>query len=185
MTQIWRFLNCILICLLFIGCEEPAQPYNPPGAIGYNQTLDIPQAYRVKNYTKKGSCVYASTSCSLHTQHKHDLAKWVRSNYSGGANSEDVMEIYDKAGLKYSYGEGMNFLREVHKSRFSSLIGWPYGHVVNFVGIDENYVYILDNNQIEEYKAIPIDRFRQQWQGWCIALAEKSIPPSLIERKDQ
>jgi len=174
----------LILCLVFSGCEEPQPIYNPPGAEGYTQTLDIPQAYRVKNYTRRGSCVYASTSCSLHSQHKHDLAEWVRANHSGPANAEDVMEIYDNAGLKYSYGEGMDFLRRVHQSRLSSLIGWPYGHVVNFVGIDEKYVYLLDNNWTEEYKAVPINRFRNEWQGWCIALAEKSIPPSLVERNN-
>ena len=171
----------LILCVLLTGCEEPRVVYNPPGATGNTQTLDIPHAYRVKNYAR-GSCVYASTSCSLHTEGKHDLAKWVRANHSGPAYASDVMRIYDDAGLKYTYGEGMDFLRSVHSARFSSLIGWPEGHVVNFVGIDSNYVYLLDNNWIDEYRRIPINTFRREWQGWCVALAEKSIPPSLVRR---
>jgi len=174
----------LILCLVFVGCEEPQVIYNPPGASGYTEVLDIPKAYRVKNYAG-GSCVYASTSCSLHTGGKHDLAKWVRANHSGAAYATDVMKIYDDAGLKYTYGEGMDFLRACHARRLPSLIGWPRGHVVNFVGIDSQYVWLIDNNSPDEYTRIPINEFRNEWQGWCVALVEKSIPPSLVQRNNQ
>lgn len=172
----------LILCILFIGCEEP-RPYNPPGATGFTEVIEIPQAYRVKNYAG-GSCAFASASCALHSQGEHELANHIRRNYSGAAYPEDIMNIIDEVGLKYSYGEGMNFLRAIHQRRLTSWVGWPRGHVVNFVGIDENYVYVLDNNYTEAYTRIPIDRFEWEWQGWAVALSEKSTPPSLVPRRN-
>lgn len=170
------------LAILLTGCEEPQTVYNPPGANGHTTVIDIPQAYRVKNYTKNGSCVYASTACLLNSQGKPGLAEYVRANYSGGANDDDVKAIFDKAGLKYTYGESLDFLRQCHARRLTALVEWPVGHVVNFVGMDESYIYLLDNNRIKHYRQIPIETFVYQWGGWGIALVEKSIPPSLVER---
>ena len=177
-----KTLNLLLLCLLLTGCEEePVTVYNPPGATGQTTVIDIPKAYRVKNYAK-GSCQYASTACLLNTQGKKALAKYVRANYSGGARPEHVMAIFDEAGLDYTYGEGLNFLRRCHNRRLYCVVGWPEGHAVNFVGMDKDYVYLLDNNWTESYTRVPIQTFVYQWQGWGIALVEKSVPPSLTKR---
>lgn len=135
--------------------------------------LDLPPELREPNWGG-GSCVHASTVMLLRRQGLYEMADWWRQAYIGGETGNRLISRLDAAGLHFAYTEqaDLNFLRWAVKSRRWAGIFYKPSHAINCVDIDEQYVYLLDNNDIHRPERdgvperVPIAEFQARWQGY-------------------
>jgi hypothetical protein len=183
----------LFACLLLsfcIGCDDrnayralPGPPSIETPAI--NPPLQIRQQnWRGQN--GEGSCVHASLSSMLHWQNQFELAKWWRSQYSGGEWSDQLRRRLDAAKVPYAFTERANLklLDDAHASRRGALLWWKESHCCTFVGWAEGkdgrvYACILDNNAIQKYEYVERSVFHRRWADFGgFALMTLYDPPS-------
>lgn len=151
-------------------------------------SMDLPPAMRTKNWGG-GSCVHASTVSLLKWQGQYEMADWWRETYIGGEYATRLVNRMEQAGLRYAYtSEGdMQFLEWAHRNRLGAGLFFFPAHAINFVGMDDKYVYLLDNNNVSypedrgHYRRIDIGTFRRKWRdyygGFAWTIVSLSPPP--------
>lgn len=149
--------------------------------------MDLPESMRTRNrppdVRSAGSCVHCSTISLLKWQGQHEMAAWWRDQYSGGEYDDRLIKRMESAGLRYAYTEDgdMGFIEWAVKTRRGAGVFYKPSHAINVVGMDSENVYLLDNNRVGEYEAVPRSEFAWSWKnryggfGW--ALVGYPIPP--------
>ena len=145
-------------------------------AVGY---LGLPAEFRIDNY-KGGSCVHASTATLLHWQGMHGMAEWWTRSYAHGEYSPRLNRRLDAAGLRYAYtmDGDIEWLRKCCRLRLGCAVNWPKSHMVTLVGIDDEWVYLIDNNSTERITRRSLSQFRREWTGWAVTLVYTPPPPT-------
>lgn len=159
-------------------------------AIGLAQdrvALDLPLELRCRNWGG-GSCVHAST-VNLWRNAKNDkMADWWRQEYSGGEYSDRLIDRLRAAGADcvYTKSADIEFLKWACSTGRGAGIFYKPSHAINVAAVDDEYVYLLDNNYVNylekkgNYEKIPIDDFVRAWKGYggfAWALRYKPLPP--------
>ena len=140
--------------------------------------LDLPEKFRVKNYAG-GSCVHAATGTLLYWQGFDELAQWWTSSYSGGEYSQRLHRRLEAAGIRYAYTTDgdWEFLQRCVRLRLGCAVNWPSGHMVTLVGIDEQKVYLIDNNSTHTITVRSKEQFKREWSGWATTIVYTPPPP--------
>jgi hypothetical protein len=185
----WRSIWMLLLCLA-LGCDRFTPEYRAlrqPTAIE-TPSVNVPLSVRQKNWLGSGgdgSCVHASLSSMLHWQNQFELAKWWRSQYSGGEWSDQLRRRLDAAKIPYAFTERANIklLDDAHNSRRGAILWWKPSHCCTFVGWAESqgkvYACILDNNRTQAFEFVERSQFHKQWAGYGgFALTTLYDPPS-------
>lgn len=183
------------LLVLFIACVIGCQPtpeYRalPSAAKPDTPVVNLPLEARQQNWRGPGgdgSCVHASLSSMLHWQNQFALAKWWRSQYSGGEWSDQLRRRLDAAKIPYAYTEKANIklLDDAHASRRGALLWWKPSHCCTFVGWAKGsdgklYAAILDNNRTQAFEFVERSEFHQKWAGYGgFALTTLYDPPAL------
>jgi len=196
MNRLLVVIVALLIGLpLVAGCDD-VQIEIPTGPAGVQQqpqenpccgqaVLDVPEAWRVANY-HGGSCVHAAIATLMKWQGLHDHAAWWTANYDGGEVADRLNRRLNAARLRYAVelqGDEA-FLRRCVDLRLGVAVNWPPprgtspGHMVTLVGIDDDTVYIVDNNDTQTVAAVPLDHFLDEWTGWAVTLVYVPPPPT-------
>ena len=125
MTPLQRMLILSLVTATVSAVPGPA-PIAPIGATLFHVTpsvrrivrdvrlLDIPLAYRRKNWTgNRGqvSCVHAAFVHLLHWQGQHDMAQWWAAHRANGETAESMATNLEAVGLRSHSWHGGNFHR--------------------------------------------------------------------------
>lgn len=131
--------------------------------------LDIPMEFRVPNY-KGGSCVFAAFALGLNNVGMHEMASWITSHYGHGEYSSRLNRRLDAAGIRYAYtmDGDVEFLEKCCALRLGCAVNWPSAHMVYLVGIDDEWVYLIDNNSIRQVKKRSRQQFLREWTGWAV-----------------
>ena len=142
---------------------------------------DLPAAYRVRNYAG-GSCVHASLETILHWQGQHELARWWRANYAGGEYADRLHRRLEAADVRFAFttsrgAEGWEFLRKCCALRLACAVNLPNGHMQTLVGMDERWMYVIDNNGPGQIDVWPRGKFAQAWTGWAVTVVGQAPPP--------
>jgi hypothetical protein len=159
--------------------------------------LDLPPELRTRNWGG-GSCVHASTTNLLKWMELYELAAWWRNTYSGGEYDTRLIARMEQAGLRYAYvhggvdrdGNGVDdyedFLEWCTRTRRGAGIFYKPMHSINCVGMDEQYVYLLDNNatnypeQYGHYERVPRREFfrkSREYGSFAWTLIYDPTPP--------
>lgn len=143
--------------------------------------LELPPELRTKNWGG-GSCVHASNVNLLKWMGLAELATWWRANYSGGEYDSRLIKRLEAAKLRYAYvhagadrngngkDDGEEFIEWACRTRRGCGIFYKPVHSINCVGIDANYVYLLDNNatdypeRVGHYERVPRADFFRLWR---------------------
>lgn len=151
---------------------------------------NIPLECRWRNYNH-GSCVYASGETVLSACGQDGAAKWMRENYSGGSSCSTLEKVWQRKGFKTkaTYSCDMKFLQWCVDHRVPAAIEYFGGHCVTFVGMDKQWVYLLDNNgPREKLRPIPRKEFegRGGWSGYggnaCTIVSKPTVPMPYIPK---
>jgi len=186
-TRTVVFIGLLAIAGAFLCWIEQPSPNGPPidsdvvaklglqngGPYACNIALDLPPEFRQRNWGG-GSCVHASTVNLLRWMGLFDLADWWRNQYSGGEYSDRLVKRMEAAGLQYAYTteSDFGFLEWACRTGRGAGIFYKPRHAINCVGMDSQYVYLLDNNatnypeQRGTYERVPIDTFKSRWRGY-------------------
>lgn len=156
-----------------------------PDSVRTGIALDLPPALRTKNWGG-GSCVHASNVNLLKKMDLGELAEWWRKTYSGGEYDTRLVSRLEAAGLRYAYindargndadGDGVTngeeFLNYCIRTGRGAGIFYKPQHSINCSGMDEHYVYLLDNNdtghpeRVGYYERVPRADFFRRWRGY-------------------
>jgi hypothetical protein len=152
-------------------CPPDAKYYQ----VGVSQgvVMTLPPELRQKNWGG-GSCVHASNVSLLRWQGQYEMADWWRQAYSGGEYGDRLVSRLEAAGLRYAYTDSGDeaFLRWCIRTRRGAGIFYKPSHSINCVGMDDQFVYLLDNNATNypestgDYEKVPIDEFWRRWKGY-------------------
>lgn len=206
---------CAVILAFTIGCEVPPEqrpiPERPDqcpldsrlfsdfqgtkafgdtALIGtyYDVSLDLPPALRTKNWGG-GSCVHASTKNLFIWTNQYEMAEWWSKTYSGGEYADRLIRRLEAAGVRYAYTTkgDFEFLRWCAATRRGAGIFYKPNHAINFVGMNDQVVWLLDNNatgypeQHGSYEEVPIEKFKANWRyygGFAWTLVYNPAPPN-------
>lgn len=153
--------------------------------------VNVPVQLRQENYTRGGSCAFASMITLLRWQGRTELADWMRKHYAEGTYAEHYDYLMDKAGVKFASTWGrqdVELLRWACKTRRGACIG-IYGadndphkvlHMVNLVHLDDKYAGILDNNSTEKIIWMDANVFVDYWikcGSWAVVPLYSPAPP--------
>ena len=135
--------------------------------------MDLPPELREPNWGG-GSCVHASTVMVLRHQGQYEMADWWRQQYSGGEYSDRLIKRMESANLRYAYtvDGDFEFLRWCVRTRRGCGIFYKPSHAINLIGMDDRYVYLLDNNDVTRPErdgipeTVPINEFIRRWKGY-------------------
>ena len=135
--------------------------------------MDIPPSLRTENWGG-GSCVHASTVSLLRWQGQHEMAEWWRANYIGGEYSDRLIKRMEAANLRYAYtlDADMRFLEWCVRTGRGAGLFYKPNHAINLVGLDAEYAYLLDNNDVSrpertgEWERVPRSEFERRWRGY-------------------
>jgi hypothetical protein len=145
--------------------------------VGTLRQLDIPRAWRQKNWTGhrgQGSCVHAAFVHLLHWQGQHAAAEWWAKRYGDGETPAGLAAKLDAAGLRYAETRSgdESFLRWAIRTRRGAAVVVQNGaHMVNLVGLDSETAHILDSNSPERLQHWPRESFLRDWKesgGWAV-----------------
>ena len=152
--------------------------------------MDLPPALREPNWGG-GSCVHASTVMVLRWQGQHDMADWWRANYIGGEYSDRLIKRMEAANLRYAYtvDGDFEFIRWCMRTRRGCGIFYKPNHAICAIGMDERYVYLLDNNDVTRperdgtHERVEINDFIRRWRGyggfaWTVVYTPSPPDPS-------
>ena len=93
-----------------------------------------------------------------------------------------------------STGSGdFSFLEWCQRTRRGAGLFYKPSHSINFVGMDSQYVYLLDNNSTSyperngHYERVPIADFKRRWRGyggfaWTLVYNPPPPLPRLAQR---
>lgn len=150
--------------------------------------LVVPDSLRIDNWAPYGfgSCVHASTATLLHYQGQHELAEWWIANYNSGEYEDRLIRRLEAAGLRYAWTTDgdMEFLEWAIRNRLGAGIFYFPSHAINVFGIDENFVYLLDNNRNSDYIAVARKEFEHRWKnefgGFSWTIVGTPPPPTPV-----
>lgn len=175
------------IILFFFGLltQPHFDHYNfGPKQPGYEFELAVDQ--RIENYGR-GSCVHASLEMLLRWQGKDELANYWRQNYEGGEYHDGLIEKLENEHIPYmtTYMEyDVEFIETACASGRGCMVTTTYrnpgDHMIICVHIDENYVYTLDNNDIQVIYSWNRDEFLEIWKNsgsWATTPLFNPPPP--------
>lgn len=179
----------IAVFAALCGCDEPVRYRAIAAPKPEVPSVNIPFAARQKNWVSRegeGSCVHASLSSMLHWQNQFQLAKWWRSQYSGGEWSDQLRRRLESAKIPFAYTERANLqlLDDAHASRRGALLWWKPSHCCTFVGWSKGndgrvFAVILDNNKTDSFEMVERSQFHKLWAGYGgFALMTLFDPPS-------
>lgn len=195
------FLAVLAIPALWLGMvllhEEPAGSGGPntdgmtqasdlPPGTNLGVVMELPLELRQPNWGG-GSCVHASNVMILRWQGLYEMADWWRKTYSGGEYDTRLTQRLDAAGLRYAYAHNdEKFLMWCIRTRRGAGIFYKPNHSICCVGMDDTYVYLLDNNDINyperqgHHERVPREEFFRKWRGYggfAWTLVYSPLPP--------
>lgn len=158
---------------------------NLPRGAATGVVLDLPPELRTKNWGG-GSCVHASNCNQLLQMDMPELAAWWRKTYRGGEYDTRLIQRLEAAGLRYAYvhdrqgqdsdgdgkSDGEEYFDWCTRTRRGAGIFFKPSHSINFVGMDDEWVYLLDNNATSypeakgHYERVARSAFFRQWRGY-------------------
>jgi hypothetical protein len=120
----------------------------------------------------------------LEWQGMHDWATYWRRHYGGGETYSGFTGKVDRSGLAYysTYRQfDAQFLAWAIRTRRGCMVTCMRGrHMVLLVGLDEKYAHILDNNDVNRVKLVPLREFYADWwysDSWAMVPAYTPAPP--------
>lgn len=150
----------------------PLHEAPPPAGTVRGVVMDLPPQLRQENWGG-GSCVHASTVSVLRWQGQNEMADWWRQQYIGGEYADRLVQRMEAAGLRFAYtmDGDFEFLKWCQRTRRGAGIFYKPAHAINMVGMDSQYVYLLDNNYTDRpeqqgWEAVPINEFVSRWRGY-------------------
>lgn len=166
-------------------------------------TVNLPKALRQANWSvwtqgrQEGSCVHAAIVNLFNWQQQYERAdKWLHTN-GGGEYADDtwnqgenLARKFDAAGIPYAYTTkgDVEFLEWAVATRRGCGVTVMGGrHMVVLVGLDKDFAWLLDTNQIDQFIRVDRKRFIAEWQashGWAVTPIYTPTPP-LPVRKDK
>lgn len=146
-------------------CFIPTKPFSDKQPV-----VDIPSDYRQQNWAPygEGSCVHASMVMILRWQGRPELADWWRKNFSGGEYPSTMNQKLNDAGISFAETRNgdVEFLEWSIRTRRGCCVTIMGGrHMVCLVGLDEQYAWILDNNDPHNVTRWTRQGFLNEWQN--------------------
>jgi hypothetical protein len=155
--------------------------------IQMSNVVDPPAAHRTDNWLGsrgQGSCMWASAMNLLRWQGRGDLASWIAQHRGDGASFKDLADVLDQARCEWAYGDDERFLEWACRTRRGAIVEWDGGgHVLNLVGLDRQWAFLLDNTgqlgqQIVRYRRAEFVAHWKQSGGHALTpLAGVPTPP--------
>ncbi len=165
---------CLL--LLLCGAAHAAAP------VTELPVCNLPQELRVQNY-KGGSCVHASTGSDFNWLHEYELQKWWNKTYAYGESYNGLTSKLRKNKIQFydtANGDVSVLDRCTAERRMATIFYYP-SHSINFVGFQNGYAYLLDNNRTDVWIRVPRDTFIRNWKGYggvaVVPLIGSPAPP--------
>jgi len=162
-----RALAVLLLCVT-CGCTPSRTPVIERPAV------NVPMAFRQRNYTDSGSCVHATLITLLRWQGRvSDANRW-RRDFQGGEWASSFAQKLDGRGIRYAYvtNGGVPFLEWACSTRRGCGITVKGGaHMVALVHLDDKWAAILDNNDVSKFTWIPRETLIAEWKashGWAV-----------------
>lgn len=167
-------------------------------------TINLPMELRQENWSvwrgirEEGSCVHAAMVNLFRWQQEYQKADAWRQQHAGGEYADDtwnegsnLARKFDAAGIRYAYTvEGdVKFLEWAVATRRGCGVTVMGGrHMVCLVGLDKDYAWLLDSNDIRKFIKVDRERFIAEWQnsnGWAVTPIYTPTPPLPYVRKEQ
>jgi hypothetical protein len=153
------------------------------GRVTHNYFVDIPEAYRERNYTGN-SCVWSSAISMLRGMGDHTNANWIRRHCAGPATVKTLANVFKRLGIPYLYtiNGDTKLLKLALKHNRSCVIGYWDNHAQLYVGAKNDQSIILNNyrNGTKLY-GNTWQSFLAEWRaqgGWAIvAFPTHIVPP--------
>lgn len=159
--------------LLFCGgeisqadlCFIPTKPFKDAQPV-----VDIPSGYRQQNWAPygEGSCVHASMVMILRWQGHPEIAAWWRKNFNGGEYPSTMNQKLNEAGISFAETTSgdVEFLEWSIRTRRGCCVTIMGGrHMVCLVGLDDQYAWILDNNDPHNITRWTRKGFLNEWHN--------------------
>lgn len=186
--EFWFFVAAVLICglLAFCGCS-PAATSSPPVMLGKIPLADIPVSLRTRNYAG-GSCYHAATGDVLTAQDRPKTAEWWCAKYRGGETTVGIVAKANREGLRVAYTSNgdASFLDWCSRTRRPAAIYYYSSHAVTFLGFDQGYAVLINNNSPSREVRIPKAEFLSRWRGYggdAVTVVYSPILPTPILRR--
>lgn len=132
------------------------------------------------------SCYHAAMIDALRAQDQHAMADWWRKTQGGGAYTSTMLQIADKAGVRYAttLDGDAEFLQWCSNTRRAAAILWqvdrPGDHAITFLGYIDWEAALVDNRDPHTVFRLPKDEFLAKWRrcgGDAIAPVYSPPPP--------
>ncbi len=128
---------------------------------------NLPEQLRVHNY-KGGSCVHASTGSDFNWLNEFALQKYWNQKYSSGESYNGLTSKLRANKIPFydtQNGDVSILDRCTAERRMATIFYYP-SHSINFVGFQDGFAYLLDNNRTGEWIRVPRDTFIKNWKGY-------------------
>jgi hypothetical protein len=183
-------LAAALLSFVLLSPSGGGSPFAPaptcrPGKVSHNYVVDVPAAYRQRNYGR--SCVWSSTISMLRAMGDTRHADWLRRNRIGGAGPGSLNAAFRQMGVPYAYtvDGDVGLLDWALKHNRAVGIGYGAYHAQLLIGHSGGNAIILNNfsNGTKVYR-VPWNEFLARWRrtppegGWAwVALPKGVVPP--------
>lgn len=146
-------------------CFVPTKPFSD-----LQPVVDIPNGYRQQNWAPygEGSCVHASMVMILRWQGHTELADWWRKSFNGGEYPNTMNQKLTEAGISFAETTSgdVEFLEWSIRTRRGCCVTIMGGaHMVCLVGLDDQYAWILDNNDPDNIARWTRKGFLNEWHN--------------------
>lgn len=132
----------------------------------------------VENYTRTGSCVFASASTACNMMGARNLAKWIRQNRRGGESHWHLHDQLVKWGVDSYYGG--SYRRELldiaHHRGLPAVIAYKKNHSCLWLGwiVDKQgritHARIWDSNYPKQLEHPTYSQFKSRWYGEVVLI---------------
>ena len=150
---------------------ERIEPNATPAAEPFGDV--IPMAIRVRN--RGGNCVWCSVEDVFRAAGYDEVEGLMnvalKENWHG-ADMPNVTNFLHKAKIEHKVSRDRSVLQYAKENGLAACVEIP-GHFIAWVGEDEHYDYIVDNNPPLSVQRWPHAKFNKLYQGGCCPLTRK------------
>jgi hypothetical protein len=191
MNFIKAFFGLVLAtaCWMLVGCDdlEIRTADEPTIARAPEHVETVPKSqqwiesrHRVRNYGP--SCGHATVSTILRASDRPLTADWWEKTHRGGVTLQSLYNGLQRADIfsVWTTKGDLEFVKR-HLDRGEKVgvaypgKGLPIGHFQTAYRYDEDYIYLLDNNDTKNPRGVPWKKFLRGWDD--IAFALPTDPP--------
>lgn len=154
------------------------------------QMCHVPYGFREENWIgvdeegdTGGSCGWASSIMALRCCGQYELAEYYRRNYGGGTWGRTLIDAAEHCRLRFDYTRNgdREWMMWAINNRLPVATWYYPGHAIVVVGLIGGNIIIMDCNEIDAYRTVPVEEFFQLWKheygGFGICFIYQPLPP--------